>query len=296
MRPKRRLLPLSRVFLAAVVFLVCGLINGFVPITAAADDTLQSRQLVERARMTVETFMQAPETVGFRRLVANARGIFVAPQVLRGAFILGGSGGSGVFLVWDAKTNSWAGPAFYTVGGISFGFQIGGDASEVVFLAMTERGVNALLSSGVKLGADVSVAVGPVGAGVDASTANVSADILTFTRSKGLYGGISLAGAVVYVREDWNNAYYGRRVTPTDILILKTVSNPHAIPFIAAVSRASDAKAPESPARSETPYRTGGSLRSDNPTPRSDTPSRSETPLLRPEVPVDVEDISEGKR
>lgn len=276
--------------LTALVLLTCGLINGFMPVTAAADDTLDARQLVERARMTIETFMQAKETVGFRRMVPNARGIFVAPQVLRGAFVVGGSGGSGVFLSWDAKTNSWAGPAFYTLGGISFGFQIGGDASEVVFLAMTERGVTALLSSGVKLGADVSVAVGPIGAGVDASTANVSADILTFTRSKGLYGGISLAGAVVYVREGWNNAYYGRRVSPTDILILRTVTNPHAIPFIATVSRASDAKMPEAPARPE------GSFRSDNPPPRSDIPPRTDAPLLRQEAPVNVEDISEGTK
>lgn len=296
MRLKKRLLPLRKVFLTALVFLMCGVVHCLMPATATGDDTLQSRQLVERARMTIESFMQAPETVGFRRLVANARGVFVAPQVLRGAFVIGGSGGSGVFLVWDAKTNSWTGPAFYTLGGISFGFQIGGDASEVVFLAMTERGVNALLSSGVKLGADVSVAVGPVGAGVDASTANVSADILTFTRSKGLYGGISLAGAVVYVRDDWNTAYYGRRVSPTDILILKTVTNPHAVPLIAAVSRASDAKAPESPVRSETTYRSDSPLRSDIAPPRSDIPPRIEGPLLRPEVPVDVEEIPEGKR
>ncbi|MGD9577849.1 MAG: lipid-binding SYLF domain-containing protein, partial [Syntrophorhabdus sp.] len=169
--------------------------------------------------------------------------------------VVGGSGGSGVYLVRDMRTNTWSGPAFYTLGGVSFGFQIGGEASEVVFLAMTERGVNALLKSGVKLGADVGVAVGPIGLGADASTANLSVDILTFSRSKGLYGGISLAGSVVYVRDDWNAAYYGLNVVPTDILISRTVSNRHASGLLDLIARAtglggsdtraSERKAPE---------------------------------------------------
>jgi lipid-binding SYLF domain-containing protein len=93
---------------------------------------------------------------------------------------------------------------------------------------MTERGVTALLSNSVKLGADVGVAVGPVGVGAAASTANVSADIISFARSKGLYGGISLDGAVVKTRGDYNKAFYGKEVTPADILISKTAKNPHA--------------------------------------------------------------------
>jgi len=158
----------------------------------------------------------------------DARGVFVSPQILRGAFIIGASGGSGVLLVRDRHKGDWTGPAFYTIGEASFGFQIGGDASEVILLAMTDRGVTALLSSSVKLGADVGIAVGPVGAGADASTANLSADIISFSRSKGLYGGISLEGAVVAVREGLNKAYYGRNVSPSDILIARSVRNDHS--------------------------------------------------------------------
>jgi lipid-binding SYLF domain-containing protein len=130
-----------------------------------------------------------------------------------------------------------ADPHSYTIGSISFGLQIGGDASEVVLLVMTERGVTALLSSSVKLGADVGVAVGPVGIGAAASTANVSADIISFSRSKGFFGGISLDGAVVKTRGDYNKAFYGKEVTPADILISKTTKNPSAEGLLGMASK-----------------------------------------------------------
>jgi lipid-binding SYLF domain-containing protein len=109
----------------------------------------------------------------------------------------------------------------------------------VVLLPRTERGVAALLAPSVKLGADIGVAAGPVGGGMSAATANLSADILSYARSKGLYAGISLAGAVVANRGDWNRAYYGVDVNATDILIRRTVANPHAAPMIEALARAS---------------------------------------------------------
>lgn len=205
--------------------------------SAYGDSGIQARQLVEKARMTVESFAGAREMEGFRSLMKDARGVFVSPQILRGAFIFGASGGSGVFMVRDRHRGDWAGPAFYTIGGASFGFQIGGEASEVIFLAMTERGVTALLSSSVKLGADVGIAVGPVGIGADASTANLSADIITFSRSKGLYGGVSLEGAIVKVREGLNNAYYVKDVTPSDILISRSVENDHSAGLKSVLSK-----------------------------------------------------------
>lgn len=230
------------IFILFVIVFFLGVFHGFFPGRATADDTTEARQLTERAKLTLETFMQAPETEGFRSLVKTAKGVFIAPQVLRGAFIFGVSGGSGIFLARDSKSGNWAGPAFYTLGGVSFGFQIGGEASEVIFLAMTDRGVNALLKDSVRLGADVGVAVGPIGAGVDASTANLSVDILTFSRSKGLYGGISLAGSIVYVRDDRNNAYYGLNTTPTDILITKVVMNRHSTGLLDMLAAASGGK------------------------------------------------------
>jgi lipid-binding SYLF domain-containing protein len=106
-----------------------------------------------------------------------------------------------------------------------------------VLVAMTERGVTALLSTSAKLGGDAGVAVGPIGIGASAATANLSADIISFSRAKGLYGGISLDGAVVAVRESLNGAYYGKKVNPTDILIRHEVTNPQAARLIQAVEK-----------------------------------------------------------
>jgi lipid-binding SYLF domain-containing protein len=205
--------------------------------TEAADDALEARQLAEKAQLTIEGFAADTNLGVLRDLLPKARGVLIAPQVLRGAFILGASGGSGVFLVHDAQAKKWSQPAFYTLGSVSFGLQAGGDVSEVVLLVMSERGVSALLGNNVKLGVDASVAVGPVGAGVAGATAALSADIISFSRSQGLYGGISVDGAVVAVREGWNSAYYGKPVTPSDILVRHAVTNPHSAALIAAVSK-----------------------------------------------------------
>ena len=211
--------------------------GAFLPGNAWADDAREAAQLVGKARYTFQNFTAGKDGKPFRDLVKKAKGIYICPQMIRGAFVIGASGGTGVFVVRDPQTDTWLGPAFYTIGEVSFGLQAGGEASEIILLAMTERGANALLNSSVKLGADVTVAVGPVGAGADASTANLSADILTFARSKGLYGGVSLKGAVVKIREGLNAAYYGKPATPTDILVRKNVTNPQAKELLKAIAK-----------------------------------------------------------
>ncbi len=225
-------------------FIICVMIGtgALVAVPVRADDAMEARHLAEKACLTLETFSKAPEMEGFRNLITNAKGVFVAPQIIKGAFIIGASGGSGVFVARDYKTGQWAGPAFYTIGEASFGFQAGGSASEMILLAMTDRGVNALLESSVKLGADVGVAAGPVGIGAAASTANLSADIITFARSKGLYGGISVDGAIVKTRNGWNSAYYGTSVTPAEILIRRTVNSPFSARLIGEVSKLASGK------------------------------------------------------
>lgn len=106
-------------------------------------------------------------------------------------------------------------------------------------LALAERGVTALLSPGVKLGADVGVTAGPVGLGAEAATANISADIVTYSGSKWLDGGVSLTGAVVAVRSEWNEAYYNKPgLSPSDIVMRETVTNPHAAPMLQALAKA----------------------------------------------------------
>lgn len=224
----------------AVVLLVAAL--AAIPVRARADDAMQARQLVEKARLTFESMIVAPEMEALRDLIKNARGVFVGPQILRGAFIVGVAGGSGVLVARGERGGEWSGPAFYTIGEVSVGFQAGGDASEVILLAMTERGVTALLNHSVKLGADMSVAGGPVGIGVRAETANLSVDIVSFSRAKGLYGGVSVDGAVVATRDGLNTAYYGKPVSPADILVRRSASNPHAATLIDMIRKAAEPK------------------------------------------------------
>jgi SH3 domain-containing YSC84-like protein 1 len=204
---------------------------------AWADDAQDARQLVEKAKLTVEEFQTDANMGTLRDLAKKAKGMLILPQMLRAAFLVGASGGNGVLVARDGKTGQWRGPAFYTLGGASFGFQAGADAAEVIILAMTERGVTKLLSPQVKLGADISVAAGPVGAGAAAATAGLSADLISFSMAKGLYGGFSLDGSVAGVRTALNQAYYGKATSPTDILVKGAVKNPEANELIGAVAK-----------------------------------------------------------
>jgi SH3 domain-containing YSC84-like protein 1 len=229
---------LCRISIVLMIALLTGLLvlGGGRP--ALAEDANDAKQLVEKATMTLEDFETAKEMDAFRDLIKKAEGVFIAPQVLKGAFIVGASGGTGVFMARDRNTRKWNGPAFYTIGEASFGLQIGGTASEVVLLAMTDRGVKAFMASSVKLGADVGVAVGPVGMGAAAATANLSADILSFSRSKGLFGGVSVDGAVVAVRPSLNEAYYGKEMDVTDILVKPAAESKAAAGLIKALNKA----------------------------------------------------------
>jgi lipid-binding SYLF domain-containing protein len=165
--------------------------------------------------------------------------VLIAPEIVKAGFILGGSGGRGVLLARNAKTGKWVGPAFYTLATGSVGFQAGISVSEVVMLVMTEKGLNSLLSTSFKVGGDVSVAAGPVGAG---AKSNIAADLISYSRAKGIYGGLNLDGTVVSTNDEWNSAYYGKAVTPPDILIRQNVRNPQAIPLQRQVAKAAAKK------------------------------------------------------
>jgi SH3 domain-containing YSC84-like protein 1 len=204
---------------------------------ARADDREEALELMDKSRLALRGVLNDKGMRPFPQWIKKAKGVFIAPEVIRGAFLVGASGGSGVFVARPGGAE-WAGPAFYTIGQASFGFQAGGDVSQLILLVLTDRGVTSLLETTVKLGGDVSVAAGPVGAGVTADTAALSADILSFSRAKGLYGGVSLTGAVVTVRDKLNDAFYRADVSPTDILITRKASSPAAGPLIATVAAA----------------------------------------------------------
>lgn len=199
----------------------------------AEDAAATAQKLVKEAEETFKTFTADPNMTWFRDHVQNAKGILIVPSLAKAGFVFGGSGGSGVYLQQDPKTKAWSSPAFYTLGSVSWGLQAGVEVAEVVLMAMTEKGANAMLSTEFKAGADASIAAGPVGAGAQAATA----DILQFSRSKGVFGGLTLEGSVIAVRDELNNAYYGKSVQPVDILVKRSVSSADASPLIRTISQ-----------------------------------------------------------
>lgn len=197
----------------------------FSSLPAHADDASDARAVVDKATVTVNTFAKDRDYASLPALIAKAKGVLVYPQILEGGFIIGGSGGTGVLLVRDEQTGNFSAPAFYTMGGLSIGLLAGGQAAEVMLLINSQKALDSLLSTKVKLGAGVSVAVGPKGGGQGAT---VSADIISYSRAKGAYAGMSLDGQVIDVRDSLNAAYYGKPASPVDILVRKSVSNPGA--------------------------------------------------------------------
>jgi lipid-binding SYLF domain-containing protein len=209
-----------RVFTVALMVVASLLVSGVTQ--ARADDKSEAQALVDKARITFQGFMNDKNYEYLHKNLKNVKGLLIYPQVLKAGFILGGSGGTGVLVVRDAKTGDWSQPAFYTIGSASFGLQIGGEDAEVIVMAMTQKAIDSLYTTSVKFGGDTSVAAGPYGIG---AKANVTADFISFAKSKGLYAGLNLEGSAVDVRESLNKAYYGKAVTPVQIIVEKKVSN-----------------------------------------------------------------------
>ena len=191
---------------------------------AAADEAAEARVVVSNANQTFSNFIADPNMVWFRNNLNKAHGLLIVPKLGRGGFIIGGSGGRGLLIARDQESGRWSEPAFYTMGSASIGLQIGGELSEVILVVMSKRGVDAFLSTKAQLGADMSVAAGPVGTGTRAATA----DILSFARSKGAFAGLTVEGSIVEPDDARNTAFYGKAVSPVDILIRHSVNNPHS--------------------------------------------------------------------
>lgn len=183
----------------------------------------KAETLVAKAAETTQYFTTDSAFEPLWETADGAKAMVVIPRSIRGAFMLGGSGGNAVMLARN-DDGSWSQPTFFTIGSLSFGFQAGGEASEIILLVMTQRGMEHLLSTTVKLGGDISIAAGPIGAGAKAQTT----DVLAFARSRGLYGGISLEGAVMKTRRDWNTAYYNAEISPVDIIYKQKAYNPQS--------------------------------------------------------------------
>ncbi len=221
-----------------IAIIVCTFIVGSaIPATAA--DPIEQQGLVDKARVSFESLLKDKNLSWLKENLNQAKGLIIIPSLLKAGFFIGGSGGSGVLIVKDEKTGQWSQPAFYTLGAGSLGIQFGAESAEIIMMVRTRKAVDALFASSFKLGADTSVAVGPVGTGVKS---NVVADILSFSRTKGAFAGVSLEGAVIKTKDKWNEAYYGQAVSPVDIIVKRSVSNPGSKALRTSVAKASAGK------------------------------------------------------
>ncbi len=206
-------------------------VAGTSPAWAQQSDAKKAADLVTECSLAIEEMLAAKEEPALKNLPAyieRARAVMIYPAIFKGGFIIGGEGGSGVLLAKSAD-GSWSDPAFYTLAGGSIGLQIGGQVSKVCFTVMTDGGLDAILQNNFKFGGDLSVAVGPYGAGTEAATTtNLDVDIYSFSSAVGLFGGGSLAGAAMIVRESFMQGYYGQAVTARQIVVDRKFSNPQA--------------------------------------------------------------------
>ena len=198
----------------------CG---SYVPITPQG-----SFKLVDEASKTIDRLIRHEDLPSLKKYLSKAAGVAIFPATYKAGFIFGAEGGNGLVIARDTHGN-WGYPAFYTLAGGSWGIQFGGQRAGVVLILRSRKAVEAVLKHQGKAGADFSVAVGSIGAGLEGSTTtNLAGDIVAFSDAKGLFGGFSLEGTAIVRRNDLNREYYGTDVTPASILIEHARQNAHA--------------------------------------------------------------------
>ena len=181
----------------------------------------KEQKRLENAGVVMQEIMNTPENIP-REVLEKADCVIVFPSVLKAAFVVGGSYGRGAMVCRTGKNfrGPWGAPAMYALEGGSVGFQIGGQATDLVLLVMNERGASSILNSKVKLGADASVAAGPVGRDASADTdAYLRSEVLSYSRSRGLFAGISLEGSTLRPDDDATADVYGRKLTAREIVL-----------------------------------------------------------------------------
>jgi lipid-binding SYLF domain-containing protein len=207
---------MNRILLSLPVCLVIGM-AGTAFGQAAAKDIHDEIEQTTKAAEVLREIMNVPDKAIPRAILDDADCVGVFPSVIKAAFGVGGRGGRGVAVC--RGPNGWSAPAYLNIGGGSFGFQIGVESTDYVMLFMTPESARSLLSNNVKLGAGMSVAAGPIGREAGASTdAAMNAQILSYSRSKGLFAGVALEGAVIETANDDMEDVYGPNATAREVL------------------------------------------------------------------------------
>lgn len=220
------------------ILAMCGLAlaaTGVIP-AANAQDKGKVDERLDMAATVIEQVMSAPDRAIPQEILGKAKCVLVIPSEKKAAFIVGAQYGQGVATC--RTDHGWSAPVFVKLGGASFGFQIGGQATDLVLLGMNQKSVQDMLHSKVKLGADASAAAGPIGRDAQASTdILLNAEFLTYSRSKGLFGGLDLSGDVLEANHDDLKAVYGSDVTDASVLQGTVPTPPEADHFVHTVAR-----------------------------------------------------------
>jgi SH3 domain-containing YSC84-like protein 1 len=204
------------------------------PSTAFADSP---QHLVDSATLSLESMMGGSEGSQAQQFLRRAKAVVICPNIFRAGFFIGGEGGDCV-MVARGRDGGWSNPAFYTMGSGSFGLQIGIQNAQLMMLIMTNDGLSALLNSQFKFGADAGLTVATLGAGVNGSmSTGLTADIISFSKSQGLYGGVSLAGSILSNDSSTEQNYYGSALDARQIVVDMQGSNPGANPLRATLAK-----------------------------------------------------------
>ena len=202
----------------------------------AAEDREKVVDRVDAAATVLDEIMAAPDKGIPEEVLGSAQCIAVVPSLLKGGFVVGAAYGKGVVTCRTEK--GWSAPAFFRVEGGSFGLQIGGQAVDLVMLVMNDNGMRNLLSSKFKIGADASAAAGPVGRHAEAATDwKMRAELLTYSRARGLFAGITLNGEVVKQDRDDTRNFYGRMVSFRSVLTGLVAPPAGSEPFLKAAAK-----------------------------------------------------------
>lgn len=248
-----------------VVVTLLLVLGVLAPLRAQAQ--LREQDLVDRATLTVQGMMTAREGRDAIGLMRQARGVLVCPQVFKAGFVIGGQGGNCVLVGRGAA--GWSSPAFYDLSAGSIGLQAGLQDSQVLFIVLTDRGLQSIIDDQFKFGAEAGLAFATLGTGVSgAATATLKADVVAFARSRGLYAGLSLDGSLITVKSEWNAAYYGQPIAAQQLVLQNQGNNPGAAPLREMLGRFSGAVAPGLPSNVAPTFITPS-----GPTPLDGTPS-----------------------
>lgn len=204
---------------------------------AWAEDKSDASGRLDKAADVLQAITSAPDKGIPEDVMNGAMCVAVVPHMVKAGLGIGGEHGKGVATC--KTTNGWSAPAFFTVSGGSFGLQIGAEGVDLVMLMMNEQGMQALLSDKFQVGGDASAAAGPVGRDAQAGTDwKLKAPILTYSRSKGVFGGVTLNGTVIHQDKDSVKAFYGQDMSSKQILAGQVPAPPDAKTFIDAVAHA----------------------------------------------------------